>query len=75
MTLITRAVFAAASLLLLLLALALVGVGLREAVGAFTSDTDSVADAVLDTLGYVIVAIAVFDVAKIPVRGRGPARL
>lgn len=64
MTLITRAVFAAASLLLLLLALALVGVGLREAVGAFTSDTDSVADAVLDTLGYVIVAIAVFDVAK-----------
>jgi hypothetical protein len=64
MTLITRAVFAAASLLLLLLALALVGVGLREAIGAFTSATDSAADAVLDTLGYVIVAIAVFDVAK-----------
>ncbi|RZJ44198.1 MAG: GNAT family acetyltransferase [Brevundimonas sp.] len=64
MTLITRAVFAAASLLLLLLALALVGVGLREALGAFTNTTDSAADAVLDTLGYVIVAIAVFDVAK-----------
>jgi hypothetical protein len=64
MTLITRAVFAAASLLLLLLAIALVGVGLREALGAFAGGTDAVADAVLDTLGYVIVAIAVFDVAK-----------
>lgn len=64
MSLITRTVFAAASLLLLLLALALVGVGLKEAIGAFVAPSESAADAVLDTLGYVIVAIAVFDVAK-----------
>lgn len=64
MTYITRAVFAAASLLLMLLAIGLVALGLREAAGAFTSSGDSSADAILDTLGYVIVAIAVFDVAK-----------
>lgn len=64
MTYVTRAVFAAASLLLMLLAIGLVIVGLREAAGAFTSSSDSSADAILDTLGYVIVAIAVFDVAK-----------
>jgi len=64
MSYVTRTVFAAASLLLLLLALALVGVGLKEAAGAFTGSSDGAADAILDTLGYVIVAIAVFDVAK-----------
>jgi small-conductance mechanosensitive channel len=64
MTYITRTVFAAASLLLMLLAIGLVVLGLREAAGAFTSSGDSSADAILDTLGYVIVAIAVFDVAK-----------
>jgi hypothetical protein len=64
MTYITRAVFAAASLLLMLLAIGLVVLGLREAAGAFVSSGDSSADAILDTLGYVIVAIAVFDVAK-----------
>ena len=64
MTYLTRAVFAAASLLLMLLAIALVVLGLREAAGAFVSSGESSADAILDTLGYVIVAIAVFDVAK-----------
>lgn len=64
MTYLTRAVFAAASLLLMLLAIALVVLGLREAAGAFVSSSESSADAILDTLGYVIVAIAVFDVAK-----------
>ncbi len=64
MTYVTRGVFALASLLLTLLALALVGLGLREAWGGFVSPDASGADAVLDVLGYVIVAIAVFDVAK-----------
>lgn len=64
MTLVTRAVFGAASLLLLLLALALVVVGLNDAAGAIFSPDESAGDAILDVLGYVIVAIAVFDVAK-----------
>lgn len=64
MSLITRAIFAAASLLLFILAIALVGVGLREAIGAIIDPEQSAADAILDILGYVIVAIAVFDVAK-----------
>ena len=64
MSLITRAVFGAASLLLVLLAVALVAVGLNQAAPAFASPDASAADAVLDVLGYVIVAIAVFDVAK-----------
>jgi small-conductance mechanosensitive channel len=64
MSVVTRGVFALASLLLMLLALALVGLGLRDALQAFVApDTDGV-DAILDVLGYVIVAIAVFDVAK-----------
>ena len=64
MTYLTRGVFAAASLLLMLLAIALVTLGLREAWNGFVSPDQSGADAVLDVLGYVIVAIAVFDVAK-----------
>ncbi|WP_343789359.1 GNAT family acetyltransferase [Brevundimonas kwangchunensis] len=48
----------------MLLAVGLVALGLREAAGAFASSSESSADAILDTLGYVIVAIAVFDVAK-----------
>ncbi len=64
MDLVTRAAFAAASLLLFLLALALVGIGLTEAAGVFTGSTDDAGDAILETLGYVIVAYAVFDVAK-----------
>jgi len=64
MSLISRGVFGAASLLLVVLAVALVVVGLNQAVPAFTTPGESAADAVLDVLGYVIVAIAVFDVAK-----------
>ena len=64
MSYVTRGVFAFASLLLMLLAMALVGFGLKDAVQAFVAPDASGADAVLDVLGYVIVAIAVFDVAK-----------
>ena len=65
MTLLTRIVFGGASLLLLLLlALGLVWLGLGDAWEAIRSPDQSGADAILDVLGYVIVAIAVFDVAK-----------
>lgn len=64
MSLITRAIFAAASLLLLVLAVGLVVAGLRNAADAVFTTGESAADAILDILGYVIVAIAVFDVAK-----------
>jgi len=64
MTYLTRAVFAFASLLLLLAAMALIGFGVKDALVGIGSPEKSGADAVLDVLGYVIVAIAVFDVAK-----------
>ncbi|WP_292083755.1 MULTISPECIES: GNAT family acetyltransferase [unclassified Brevundimonas] len=64
MTLLTRIVFGGASLLLLLLALGLVFLGMDEAPRAVASPDHSGVDALLDVLGYVIVAIAVFDVAK-----------
>ncbi|WP_395942772.1 GNAT family acetyltransferase [Brevundimonas sp.] len=64
MTYLTRAVFAGASLLLLLAAVALIGFGVKDALEAMRAPDQSGADAVLDVLGYVIVAIAVFDVAK-----------
>ena len=64
MTYLTRAVFAFASLALLLSAMALIGFGVMEALDGIRSPDTSGADAVLDMLGYIIVAIAVFDVAK-----------
>ena len=64
MTYLTRAVFAFASLLLLLAAMALIGFGVKDALHGIGSPDKSGSDAVLDVLGYVIVAIAVFDVAK-----------
>ena len=59
MTYLTRAVFAFASLLLLLAAMALIGFGVKDALQGIGSPDKSGADAVLDVLGYVIVAIAV----------------
>jgi len=64
MTLLTRIVFGGASLLLLLLALGLVFLGVGDALRAVVSPDHSGVDALLDVLGYVIVAIAVFDVAN-----------
>ncbi|QYF86158.1 GNAT family acetyltransferase [Brevundimonas sp. PAMC22021] len=64
MTYLTRGVFGAASLLLLLSAMALVGFGVEDAWGQMRAPDASGAEAILDLLGYIIVAIAVFDVAK-----------
>jgi hypothetical protein len=64
MTYLTRAVFGGARLLLLLAATALIGFGVKDALETIRAPGQSGAEAVLDVLGYVIVAIAVFDVAK-----------
>lgn len=61
---VTRAVFAGASLLLMLAAMSLVALGINEALVGVRNPEQSGADAVLNVLGYIIVAIAVFDVAK-----------
>lgn len=64
MTYLSRIVFAGASLLLLLAATSLIVLGVGDALAAVRSAKQAGADAVLDALGYIIVAIAVFDVAK-----------
>lgn len=64
MNLLSRAVFAGVSLVLSLAALTLIGLGIREAAESILAPGQTSADAVLDGLGYIIIAIAVFDVAK-----------
>lgn len=64
MNLLSRAVFAGVSLALSLAALPLIGLGIREAVESILAPGQTNADAVLDGLGYIIIAIAAFDVAK-----------
>lgn len=57
-------VFAIASISLGLLSLALIGLGAHDMYKAFTMPDGKMKDAVLSAVGYVIIAIAVFDVAK-----------
>ena len=64
MTYVTRGVFGSASLLLLLSAMGLVAFGVEDAWRQMRAPDASGAEAILDLLGYIIVAIAVFDVAK-----------
>ncbi|NGM48993.1 GNAT family acetyltransferase [Caulobacter sp. 602-2] len=64
MNYVTRAIFAGASLLLALAAMSLIALGINEALASLRNPDQSSAEAVLDVLGYIIVAIAVFDVAK-----------
>ncbi|NBB65405.1 GNAT family acetyltransferase [Pseudomonas sp. ODNR1LW] len=64
MSYVTRAVFALVSLILTAVAILLVGLGLGDAWKAIQGPDSSASEAMLDVLGYVIVAIAVFDVAK-----------
>ena len=63
MTYISRAVFGLASFALMLLAVGMIAQGLYEAgVGFWNPDTGKTA--LLGAIGYIIIAIAVFDVAK-----------
>jgi len=59
-----RATFAVASVALMLLALALVGFGALELVSALRQNWREGGDALLTAIGYVVIAVAVFDVAK-----------
>jgi len=60
----SRATFAVASVTLMLLALALVGFGAFELVSALSQDWHEGGNAILTAIGYVVIALAVFDVAK-----------
>lgn len=60
----SRALFTLVSLILMGLALALVGYSVWQLRVVFGPDQTDVAAALLDAVGYVVIAIAVFDVAK-----------
>jgi hypothetical protein len=62
-TYISRAVFGLASFALMLLAVGMIAQGLYEAAAGFW-DPDTGKTALLGAIGYIIIAIAVFDVAK-----------
>jgi hypothetical protein len=61
---ISRAVFGLASLALMLLALAMIIQGLYESVAGLWQSREQGKIALLGAIGYIIIAIAVFDVAK-----------
>jgi archaellum biogenesis protein FlaJ (TadC family) len=60
----SRTVFGLASLALMLLALGMIVQGLYEPVAALLRSRGEPKTALLEAIGYVIIAIAVFDVAK-----------
>jgi uncharacterized membrane protein YidH (DUF202 family) len=60
----SRAVFGLASFALMLLALGMILQGLSEPVRALFGGGGDAKTALLEAIGYVIIAIAVFDVAK-----------
>ncbi len=62
--LVSRGLFVLVSVILMGLALALIGYNIWHLREVFRSDQASIATGLLDAVGYVIVAIAVFDVAK-----------
>jgi hypothetical protein len=62
--LLSRIVFGFASLVLMLLALGMILQGVYQPVAAFGRSGTEGATALLSAIGYVIIAIAVFDVAK-----------
>ena len=64
MEFVSRAVFGVASVALMLLALALILFGGYQVFEAATGRDPDVGKSVLDAVGYVIISIAVFDVAK-----------
>jgi putative Mn2+ efflux pump MntP len=64
MDFLSRFGFATASLVLMAMSLALVAFALTELYGAVTHQWSDVGDALLDAIGYVVIAMAVFDLAK-----------
>ena len=64
MEILSRIAFGAASLVLMALSLALVVNGALTVVAGITSSWADASDALLSAIGYVVISIAVFDVAK-----------
>src|SRR5215203_2341780 len=64
MEFLSRFGFGTASLVLMAMSLSLVGFALTELYSAVTRQWGEVGDALLDAIGYVVIAVAVFDVAK-----------
>lgn len=62
--LITRAVFAVASIMLMLLAAALIVYAGLQVTIAYRQPDSAVGSALLEAVGYTVIAIAVFDVGK-----------
>jgi hypothetical protein len=77
MALLSRVTFGIVSATLMLLALALVTFGALELIAALNKSWHEGGNALLTAIGYVVIAIAVFDVAKYfveeeVIRGPGP---
>jgi hypothetical protein len=64
MDFLSRFGFGTASLVLMAMSLALVGFALIELYGAITLSRNEFGEALLGAIGYVVIAMAVFDVAK-----------
>jgi hypothetical protein len=64
MEILSRVSFATASTLLMLLALALVVYGVLDLIASLSTSWQESGNAILTAIGYVVIAIAVFDVAK-----------
>ncbi|XQZ98786.1 hypothetical protein ACOZ4Y_02325 [Komagataeibacter rhaeticus] len=60
----SRFAFACASIMLMLLALALLIFGMIDLVAALGRSWHAGRNAILQTISYVVIAVAVFDVAK-----------
>ena len=64
MELLSRAAFGIASLVLMAMSLALVVYGLIDVVSSVKTSWSDARDVILSAIGYVVIAMAVFDVAK-----------
>src|SRR5688572_13750649 len=64
MDMLSRFAFATASLVLMVLSLMLVGYGAIGVIAGISSSWTDASDALLAAIGYVVISIAVFDVAK-----------
>ena len=64
MDLLSRIAFGTASLVLMALSLLLVGYGAIGVIAGISSSWADASDALLSAIGYVVISLAVFDVAK-----------
>jgi Ni,Fe-hydrogenase I cytochrome b subunit len=64
MEMLSRVAFGAASIVLIGLSLMLVGYGAAGVISSIAASWSDASDALLAAIGYVVIAIAVFDVAK-----------